>query len=158
MSVRRTKRNCNWRSYAANRNVRRTSGRLEWLFSFKLGIEEDGRWTSVAWTGERERDRSSVYHRYHPEIVKRSAPALRTIAKKRRKKEKEERETTARLAKLKEVEVQEKIESIPLAPLSNNRISSPLPDPVPKHSAQVKTSEPSPRSSAKRKPAPPAST
>jgi hypothetical protein len=106
------------------------------------------------------RDRSSVYHRYHPEIVKRTAPALRNIAKKRKKKEKEDRENTARLAKLKEVEVQvqEKVENIPPAPLSNNRISSPLPDPVPKQSTTVKINEPPPRNSVKRRPIPPAST
>ncbi|CAF5099380.1 unnamed protein product, partial [Rotaria sp. Silwood1] len=74
-----------------------------------------------------------IYHQYHREIMKRVAPTLRTIAKKRKKKEQEDIAKAAKLAKIQEVnmiekENENKIEtpSIPLP--TSNRISSPFPD------------------------------
>lgn len=75
----------------------------------------------------------SIYHQYHGEILKRVAPALRAIAKKRKKKEQEELANAAKLAKIQEEkkvdkENEEKIDNNSILLPINNRISSPLPE------------------------------
>ncbi|CAF3598690.1 unnamed protein product [Rotaria sordida] len=74
-----------------------------------------------------------IYRRYHGEIIKRAAPTLRTIAKKRKKKEQEDLANAAKLAKIQEVNMIEKendhkIETTSIPLPTSNRISSPLPD------------------------------
>ncbi|CAF2069953.1 unnamed protein product [Rotaria magnacalcarata] len=73
-----------------------------------------------------------IYRQYHGEILKRAAPTLRTIAKKRKKKE-QELANAAKLAKIQEEkriekETEQKVETNSLILPIDNIISSPLPD------------------------------
>ncbi|CAF2408190.1 unnamed protein product [Rotaria sp. Silwood2] len=74
-----------------------------------------------------------IYRQYHGEIIKRVAPILRTIAKRRKKKEQEVLANAAKLAKIQEVNMIEKendhkIETTSIPLPTSDRISSPLPE------------------------------
>lgn len=82
--------------------------------------------------------------------MKRAAPTLRTIVKKRKKREQEDLVNTTKLTKIQEMNINEKendhkseITSIPLP--SSNQISSPLPDLVNKQSNQIQKLQPLPK-------------
>jgi len=86
----------------------------------------------------------SIYRQYHGEIIKRVAPTMRAIAKKRKKKEQEDLANANKLTKIQEVNIIEKendrkIETNSIPPPSNNRIASPLPNLVNKQSNQIQS-------------------
>ncbi len=91
----------------------------------------------------------SVYRQYHREIIKRAAPTLRAIAKKRKKKEQEDLANATKLTKIQEDNLVEKendrkVQTTSIPQPSNNRISSPLPEAVTKQSNQVQKTQPVP--------------
>ena len=95
----------------------------------------------------------SVYHRYRGEILKRTAPHLRAIAKKRKKKEQEALMKATRLAEIEEATMHEqenrrddeqKANAISMPSPASNRLSSPLPTPTTKQSNPKPFAEPLP--------------
>jgi hypothetical protein len=108
---------------------------IKWQFLFNHGIEENGKRIFILPENIKKDIVFSVYRKYHREIIKRVAPTLKAIAKKRKKKEQEDLANAAKLTQIQEVNVPEKendhnnnTTSIP-AP-SSNCISSPLPDAI----------------------------
>ncbi len=116
--------------------------KIKWQLLFKHGIEENGKFESIL--SKNTILFFSIYRQYHGEIIKRVAPTMRAIAKKRKKKEQEDLANTNKLTKIQEVNIIEKendrqIETTSIPPPSNNRIASPLPNLVNKQSNQIQS-------------------
>lgn len=95
----------------------------------------------------------SVYHQYRGEILKRTAPVLRAIAKKRKKKEQEALMKATKLAEIEEATMNEqenrrdheqRANTIAMPSPVSNRLSSPLPTQTTKQSNPKPIAEPLP--------------